>query len=60
MELLEAEVRRWAVEWDVVGLAETWFDEECEKEVALKGYGGLWGSVCIKEGKGGGTRLGYV
>ena len=28
MELLEAEMRRWAVQWDVVGLAETWLDEE--------------------------------
>ena len=30
MELLEAEMRRWAVPWDVVGLVETWLDGESE------------------------------
>jgi hypothetical protein len=30
LELLEAELRVWAVPWDVVGLAETWLDEESE------------------------------
>ena len=39
LEMLEAEVRRWGVEWDVVGLAETWLDEESEKRVALGGMG---------------------
>ena len=31
LELLQAELRRWAVQWDVVGLAETWLDGESEK-----------------------------
>ena len=38
LELLEAEMRVWAVPWDVVGLAETWLDEESEKGVGLGGY----------------------
>ena len=38
LELLEAEMRRWAVQWDAVGLAETWLDEESEKGLAMMGY----------------------
>ena len=30
MEMLEAELRRWNVRWDVVGLAELWLDVESE------------------------------
>ena len=55
MELLEAEMRRWAVQWDVVGLAETWLDEVSEKMVAVGGYGALCASR--KEGTGGGVAL---
>ena len=51
MEMLEAEMRRWAVQWDVVGLAETWLDAESEKEMAVKGYGVVCAS---REEKGGG------
>jgi hypothetical protein len=38
LELLEAEMRVWVVSWDVVGLAETWLDEESEKRVGLGVY----------------------
>ena len=38
LELLEAELRRWQVQWDVVGLAETWLDAESEKNVAVSWY----------------------
>ena len=31
LEMLEEEMRRWAVQWDVVGLVETWLDVESEK-----------------------------
>ena len=54
MELLEGELRRWGVRWDVVGLAETWLDEESEKNVSLEGYG----MVCAsRRGRGGGVAL---
>ena len=55
LELLEAELRRWAVQWDVVGLAETWLDEESEKGVAVSGYG----VVCASRSgmRGGGVAL---
>ena len=39
LELLEGELRRWQVQWDVVGLAETWLDEESEKGLAVGGFG---------------------
>ena len=55
MELLEAEMRRWAVQWDVVGLVETWLDEESEKGLAVDGYGALCASR--KERGGGGVAL---
>ena len=63
MELLEAEMRRWAVPWDVVGLAETWLDEDSEKGLAVVGYsavcasrkrsGGGGVALLIREGRGG-------
>ena len=55
MELLEAEMRRWAVQWDVVGLAETWLDGESEKGLSVRGYG----AVCASRKKraGGGVAL---
>ena len=37
-------MRRWAVQWDIVGLAETWLDEESEKGVAVRGYGAVCAS----------------
>ena len=52
MELLEAEMRRWAVPWDVVGLAETWLDEESEKGLAVAGYGVVCASRKKKAGGG--------
>ena len=51
MELLEAELRRWGVQWDVVGLAETWLDEESEKGLVVSGFGAVCAS---RKGKGGG------
>ena len=39
LELLEANMRRWAVPWDVVGLVEKWLDEESERGIAVDGYG---------------------
>ena len=52
MELLEAEMRRWAVPWDVVGLAETWLEEESEKGLAVDGFGALCASRRKKGGGG--------
>ena len=49
--MLEAEIRRWAVRWDVVGLAETWLDGESEKGVAMEGYGVVCAS---RKGRAGG------
>ena len=37
LELLEAEVRRWGVSWNVIGLTETWLDEESEKRLSVEG-----------------------
>ena len=55
LELLEGELRRWQVQWDVVGLAETWLDEESEKTVAMSGFQ----VVCASRSrsKGGGVAL---
>ena len=44
MEMLEAEMRGWSVPWDVVGLVETWLDEESEKGLAVGGYGAVCAS----------------
>ena len=38
LELLETEIRRWGVQWDVVGSSETWLDKESEKRLAVQGY----------------------
>ena len=54
-ELLEGEMRRWGVQWDVVGLAETWLDEESEKGVAVRGYRAVCASR--REKSGGGVAL---
>ena len=55
LELLDGELRRWGVKWDVVGLAETWLDEESEKALTLRGYE----TVCAsrKKKSGGGVAL---
>ena len=55
LELLEAELRRWTVQWDVVGLAETWLDAESEKGVSVEGYGVICASRKVR--KGGGVAL---
>ena len=52
LEMLEVEMRRWAVQWDVVGLAETWLDVESEKGVAVAGYSVLCASRKVKGGGG--------
>ena len=56
MEMFEVELRRWLVQWDVVGLAETWLDEESEKGLAVKGFGVVCAS---RKQKGGGGVLRY-
>ena len=38
LELLEAEMRRMNITWDVVGLTETWLDKESEERVSVKIY----------------------
>ena len=53
LELLEAELRRWGVPWDAVGLAETWLDDESEKMLKVKGYSAVCASRKLK---GGGSR----
>ena len=54
LELLEAELRRWTVQWDAVGLAETWLDEESEKRMTVKGFSVVCAS---RKGRGGGVAL---
>ena len=55
LELLEAELRRWGVAWDVIGLAETWLDEESEAGLKVQGYDAVCASR--KERSGGGVAL---
>ena len=55
LELLEAEMRRWGIKWDMVGLAETWLDAESEKLIAVQGYNVICASR--KEKAGGGVAL---
>ena len=52
LELLEAELRRWGVPWDVVGLAETWLDVESEKTIRVKGFSAVFASRKLKGGGG--------
>ena len=52
LELLEGELRRWAVQWDVIGLVETWLDEESEKCIAVEGYGVVCASRTQRSGGG--------
>ena len=51
-ELFEAELRRWGVLWDVVGLAETWLDTESEKGLCVGGFGAVCASRKRKMGGG--------
>ena len=55
LELFEAELRRWGVPWNVIGLTETWLDEESEKRFSVEGFK----TVCAsrKEKGGGGVAL---
>ena len=52
LELLEAEMRRWGVKWDVVGLAETWLDGESEQLLSVQGYSIVCASRKKKSGGG--------
>ena len=52
LELLEAEVKRWGVSWDLVGLAETWLDAESEKLIAVQGFNIICSSRKKKAGGG--------
>ena len=40
------------MQWDVVGLAETWLDEESEKGLSVGGYGAVCASRKRKQGGG--------
>jgi hypothetical protein len=57
LELPEAEMRMWAVPWDVLGLAGTWLDADSEKRVGLEGYRVECSS---REEKGGGGAVLFV
>ena len=52
LELFEAEIRRWGVPYDLIGLAETWLDAESEKLLSVKGYQAVCASRKIKSGGG--------
>ena len=52
LELLEAEMRRWGVSWEVIGLTETWLDAEGEKRVSVEGYRAICASRSKKSGGG--------
>ena len=52
LELLEGELRRWGVNWDIVGLAETWLDDESEKALTMRGYQAVCASRKKKTGGG--------
>ena len=60
MELLQAEVRRWAVGWDVIGLAETWLDEESEKGLTLQGFSAVCASRKQRGGWSGSASQGWT
>ena len=52
LELLEAEIRRWGVSWDVIGLTETWLDSESEKRISMEDYRAICASRKKKSGGG--------
>ena len=49
---METELRRWGVQWDVVGLAETWLDEVSEKGFSMKGCSVVCASRSVRRGGG--------
>ena len=51
LELLEPEIRRWEVSWDIIGLTETWLDDESEKRFSVTGFKAIFAS---RKKKGGG------
>ena len=55
LELLEGEIRQSGVQWDVIGLAETWLDDTSEKLMKMTGYTSICASRKTKSG--GGTAL---
>ena len=52
LELLEAEIRRWGIAWEVKGLTETWLDAESEKRISVNGYKAICASRTEKSGGG--------
>ena len=52
LELFEAEIRRWGISWDIIGLAETWLDTESEKQLSVKGFKAVCASRRSKSGGG--------
>ena len=52
LEMLEAEMKRWGIQWDIVGMAETWLNAESEKFVSVKGFHMLSASRINRVGGG--------
>ena len=52
LELLDGELRRWGVKWDIIGLVETWLDEESEKALTVQGFQAVCASRKKKAGGG--------
>ena len=52
LELLEMEIRGWGVQWDFIGLAETWLDEVSEKHFSMQGFSPVCASRKSKSGGG--------
>ena len=52
LELLDAELRRWGIQWDIVGLVETWLDAESEKALTMKGFQAVCASRKTRVGGG--------
>ena len=50
LEMFEAELRRWGIKWDIIGLAETWLDDDSEKLLAVEGYSAICASRKKKSG----------
>ena len=55
LELLEGEIRQGGIQWDVIGLAETWLDNTSEEMMKITGYTSICASRKTKAG--GGTAL---
>ena len=52
LEMLDAERRRWGVNWDIIGLAETWLDAKSERLISIQGYNIICASRARKQGGG--------